>query len=90
MTLSGSSPPDKATKNFGARPSSRVGAFFDMDKTLIADNSGSIYMKKRYQDGEMGLLGLARGAFAYLRYRMGVFDMLKSTHAMTRDLKGRQ
>jgi hypothetical protein len=44
MTLSGSSPPDKATKSFGARPSSRVGAFFDMDKTLIAETSGSIYM----------------------------------------------
>ena len=90
MTHAGSSLPDKAAKSFGARASSRVGAFFDMDKTLIADNSGSIYMKKRYQDGEVGLVGLARGAFAYLRYKMGVFDMLKSTRAMTRDLKGRQ
>ena len=90
MTHAGSSLPDKAAKSFGARASSRVGAFFDMDKTLIAGNSGSIYMKKRYQDGKIGLVELARGAFAYLRYKAGVFDMLKSTHAMTRDLKGRQ
>jgi HAD superfamily hydrolase (TIGR01490 family) len=90
MTHAGSSLPDKAAKSFGARASSRVGAFFDMDKTLIAGNSGSIYMKKRYQDGEIGLVELAGGAFAYLRYKMGIFDMLKSTHAMTRDLNGRQ
>jgi HAD superfamily hydrolase (TIGR01490 family) len=90
MTHAGASLSDKATKSFGARASSRVGAFFDMDKTLIADNSGSIYMKKRYQDGEIGLVELARGAFTYLRYKAGIFDMLKSTRAMTRDLKGRQ
>ncbi len=34
----------------------RVGAFFDMDKTLIAENSGSLYVKYRYERGEIGAL----------------------------------
>ena len=35
------------------REQPRIGAFFDMDKTLLADNSGSLYMKYRYQRGEI-------------------------------------
>ena len=45
----------------------RVGAFFDMDKTLIAENSGSVYMKARYERGEFDAWDLAMGLFAYLR-----------------------
>ena len=33
------------------RPVPRVGAFFDMDKTIIAENSASMYMKYRYLRG---------------------------------------
>ena len=40
----------------------RVGAFFDMDKTLIAENSGAMYMKYRYERGEVDELGAGQGA----------------------------
>ena len=36
------------------RGAPRTGAFFDMDKTLIAENSGSLYMKYRYARGGHG------------------------------------
>ena len=31
----------------------RAAAFFDMDKTLIAENSGSLFIKHRYEQGEI-------------------------------------
>ena len=58
-----------------SRKESRVGAFFDMDKTLIAENSGSLYMKHRYERGEIDGWELAKGALAYLRYKAGLLDI---------------
>jgi HAD superfamily hydrolase (TIGR01490 family) len=62
----------------------RVGAFFDMDKTLISENSGSLYMKYRYERGEVDSWDLAKGLFAYLRYKAGMLDIRAFTReAMT-------
>lgn len=58
-----------------AAPSSpRVGAFFDMDKTLIDENSGALYFKRRYARGEIGRLELLRHLASYLRNKMGLLD----------------
>ncbi len=61
------------TKSTRSRP--RVAAFFDMDKTLIAENSGAIYMKHRYEAGEIDGLELARQGLVYLRYKLGALDV---------------
>lgn len=66
-------PPARAARP--SRPSRRVGAFFDMDKTLISENSGSLYMKYRYERGELRALDLALGLVAYLRYKVGLLDI---------------
>jgi HAD superfamily hydrolase (TIGR01490 family) len=58
-----------------ARVRPRIGAFFDMDKTLIAENSGSLMMKYRYLRGEIGNLDLLKGAASYLQYKLGVLDI---------------
>ena len=68
----------------------RAAAFFDMDKTLIAENSGSVYMKERFRKGEIGPAELAQGAFDYLRYKLGVLDLLESTRSLMADLAGRR
>lgn len=60
----------------------RVGAFFDMDKTLIAENSASLYMKYRYRRGEISSTELLRGIGAYLQYKLGVLDIRNWTQAM--------
>ena len=57
------------------RSRKRVGAFFDVDKTLISENSGSLYMKHRYQKGEIGGWELMKGLGAYLRYKLGLLDI---------------
>ena len=59
-----------------ARAQPRVGAFFDLDKTLIAENSGSLYMRYRYQRGEISGYDLLKGVGAYLLSKKGYYDHL--------------
>ena len=66
----------------------RIGAFFDMDKTLIAENSGSLYMRYRYQRGEIGGLDLLRGLGAYLQYKLGVLDIRNWTKRLMVQFRG--
>lgn len=49
-------------------------AFFDMDRTLVRRNTGSLYMLWRYQRGEVGLRDMARVGSWLLRYTFGVLD----------------
>ena len=65
-----------------------VGAFFDMDKTLIAENSGSLFMKYRYERGEISRMELLSGLAAYLRYKVGLLDINAWTREMMRQFKG--
>ncbi len=73
----------------GRRRALRVGAFFDMDKTLISENSGSVYMKYRYERGEIDGWELAKGLGAYLQYKLGVLDLLSWTKTMMAEFRGR-
>ena len=62
----------------------KVGAFFDLDKTLIADNSATMFMKHRYEQGEATGLDLLKGLGAYLQYKVGILDIRSWTlSAMT-------
>ena len=45
-------------------PRRRIGAFFDMDKTLIAENSGALFMRYRYEQGQLSGWELASGLAA--------------------------
>lgn len=72
-----------------ARGRPRRGAFFDMDKTLIAENSGSVYMKHRFAQGEIGRWQLARGLGAYLQYKLGLLDIRAWTQEVMAEFRGR-
>jgi putative phosphoserine phosphatase/1-acylglycerol-3-phosphate O-acyltransferase len=71
-------------------PTRRVGAFFDMDKTLIAENSGALYMKYRYERGEVTGWDLAKGLAAYMQYKVGVLDIRAWTLGMLVQFKGQE
>jgi len=71
-----------------ARPQPRIGAFFDMDKTLISENSGTLYMKYRYERGEVSGLDLVKGLGAYLRYKAGVLDIAAWTRNAMLEFRG--
>jgi HAD superfamily hydrolase (TIGR01490 family) len=66
----------------------RVGAFFDMDKTLISENSGSLYMQYRYARGEITGFELLKGLGAYIQYKIGVLDIRNWTQNMMLQFKG--
>ena len=59
-----------------------------MDKTLIAENSGSLYMKYRYEQGDVTAWDLAKGLAAYMRYKAGVLDIRAWTLGMLVQFKG--
>ncbi len=71
-----------------SRPRPAVGAFFDMDKTLIAENSGSLFMRYRYQRGEISGFDLLKGLGAYLQYKLGVLDIRNWTKNMMLQFRG--
>jgi HAD superfamily hydrolase (TIGR01490 family) len=73
-----------------ARRKPRTGAFFDLDKTLIAENSGSLWMKHRYRQGEIGNLELARGVAIYLQYKLGVLDIQSWTKSLMQEFRGQR
>jgi HAD superfamily hydrolase (TIGR01490 family) len=70
------------------RQTPRIGAFFDLDKTLISENSGSLYMRYRYQQGEIGGLELLKGLGAYLQYKLGILDIRNWTKNMMVQFRG--
>jgi HAD superfamily hydrolase (TIGR01490 family) len=72
------------------RAKPRIGAFLDMDKTLIAENSGSLWMKHRYRRGEIGNLELARGVATYLQYKLGVLDIRSWTTSLMQEFRGQR
>jgi HAD superfamily hydrolase (TIGR01490 family) len=76
-----------ATAALRARP--RIGAFFDMDKTLIAENSGTLLMKHRYERGEIGHLELLKGIAVYLQYKVGVLDIRSWAQSVLAEYRGK-
>jgi putative phosphoserine phosphatase/1-acylglycerol-3-phosphate O-acyltransferase len=70
------------------RTQPRVGAFFDMDKTLIAENSGSLYMRYKYQRGEITGVELMKGFGSYLQYKLGLLDIKNWTKNMMLQFRG--
>lgn len=68
----------------------RIGAFFDMDKTLICENSGSVYFKHRYEQGEISAFDLIKGLGAYLQYKAGILDIAAWTRHMMAEYAGQR
>ncbi len=66
----------------------RIGAFFDMDKTLIAENSGAMYVQHRFERGEIGHWDVAKGLAAYLQYKLGVLDLASWARRAMQDFAG--
>ena len=70
------------------RSKKRIGAFFDVDKTLISENSGSLYFKHRYQQGEISQWELLKALGAYIRYKVGLLDLVTWSRNTMLQFKG--
>jgi len=62
--------------------------FFDMDKTLIAGNSGVSFMRYSLRRGKTTRWNLMKSVVDYLRYRYDVLDMEKAYRDSLRPLAG--
>ena len=59
-----------------------------MDKTLIAENSASLFMQYRYARGEISGVELLKGLGAYLQYKLGILDIRNWTKAAMLQFRG--
>jgi HAD superfamily hydrolase (TIGR01490 family) len=62
--------------------------FFDMDRTLIAGNSGVSFMQYSFRRGKTTRWKLIKSLFDYVRYRYDCIDMEKAYRASLRPLIG--
>ncbi|MFQ5513820.1 MAG: HAD family hydrolase [Myxococcota bacterium] len=68
---------------------SRVGAFFDVDKTIISENSGTLYLRALYERGEIDLITLLRSLGPYLQYKLNLLDLDRWVQRTMANFKGR-
>ena len=66
-----------------------VAAFFDVDGTLIAKNSGPLYMKFLRRRGEIRRRDALRTIYLYLRYRLNLLDIDRALEQSSVWIRGR-
>src|ERR1700704_5380085 len=65
-----------------------IAAFFDMDRTLIRCNSGSLWIKFLRQRGEISTWTMLRAMSWLLQYKLAVLDMEAVTTRAIADIRG--
>ena len=71
------------------RSPSCVGAFFDVDKTILAENSATLYLKALYERGEVDLFTVLTNLGSYLQYKFNLLDIERFTRRTLELFKGR-
>jgi hypothetical protein len=66
-----------------------VGAFFDVDGTLIARNSATLYMRHLRRTGQARRRDLAWTLYYLLRYKLGRLDIDEALQESMRFVRGR-
>lgn len=85
-------PVSPGTKRRGARGSHRdlrVGAFFDVDKTILSENSGTLYLRALYDRGEVDWQTLLSNLGSYVQYKLNLLDLDRWTKRTMHQFKGR-
>ncbi len=66
-----------------------IAAFFDVDGTLIAKNSGPLYMKFLRKRGEIRRRDALLTMYLYLRYRLNLLDIDRAVEQSSTWIRGR-
>ena len=66
-----------------------VGAFFDVDGTLLARNSASLYMRHLRRTGQARRRDVAKTLYYLLRYKFGLLDLEVALAESMRFVRGR-
>lgn len=64
----------RVTRRRGDLEETRRAAFFDVDRTLLAINSGRRYVRWQVSEGQLRLRDMARMSYWTLQYTLGVLD----------------
>ena len=65
-------------------------AFFDLDRTLIAKNSASLWVRSELRNGQISTWEAMRAGAWLLRYRMGFADMEDAVRRAISSLEGKE
>ena len=68
---------------------SRIAAFFDVDKTIISENSGTLYFRMLYSRGEVEWPTLLSNLCSYLLYKVNLLDLETWTQKTMQQFQGR-
>lgn len=63
-------------------------AFFDVDGTVLAKNSGPLYLKFMLDEGKISVTDLMRGMWWFAQYKFGKLDWEKVSLKMAADIEG--
>ncbi len=63
-------------------------AFFDMDRTILSQNSGKSWLRFEYKRGELSAAYMAKAVYWQILYRLAVLDMESLATRLVSDLKG--
>ncbi|MCA9635186.1 MAG: HAD family hydrolase [Myxococcales bacterium] len=66
-----------------------IAAFFDVDRTLLAVNSGELWVRHMWREGQLGPGMAARSILWILQYRLGLLDFEAVTERAARGYAGR-
>ncbi len=67
----------------------RVGAFFDLDRTLVACNTGRLFLKDLRRRGEISLGRALRAVSWIAKYHLAIVDLPAVANAVGEFLRGR-
>jgi HAD superfamily hydrolase (TIGR01490 family) len=67
----------------------RVGAFFDVDKTILAENSGALYFRALYERGDIDTRTMLWHMVSYVRYKLNLLDIERWTKGTLAGFAGR-
>ncbi len=70
--------------------SERVGAFFDLDLTLLAVNSANLWLRYQWKQGELGVRDAVRSVGWLLRYKMAMLDIEEIARKGLRGVEGKR
>lgn len=67
-----------------------IAAFFDMDRTVLRVNSGTLWMRYQRQRGELPLPELLRALYWSVQYRLSILDMETVAAKLTAEMTGKR
>jgi HAD superfamily hydrolase (TIGR01490 family) len=68
--------------------SNRVAAFFDIDGTLLKENTNSYYLKTLYKDKKIGILVIIKGLIFQILYKANHLTLEQMSHFSINFMKG--